>query len=54
MYDALDTLWIMDMKPQFERAVHWISLAEFHSKKVRPSAFPPLLAFKVPDLRMFP
>ncbi|KLO14156.1 seven-hairpin glycosidase [Schizopora paradoxa] len=39
MYDALDTLWIMDMKPQFEVAIRWISLAEFHSKKDAPVMF---------------
>ncbi|THH05387.1 hypothetical protein EW145_g4830 [Phellinidium pouzarii] len=30
MFDALDTLWFMDLKPEFERAISYISKAEFH------------------------
>ncbi|EJC99126.1 seven-hairpin glycosidase [Fomitiporia mediterranea MF3/22] len=29
MFDALDTLWLMDMRSEFERAVHFISKVEF-------------------------
>ena len=34
MFDALDTLWIMDLKPEFERALNHISKAEFHRHRV--------------------
>lgn len=37
MYDSLDTLWIMDLKPQFERAVSYISVQDFHKSVVRSS-----------------
>ncbi|KAH8110099.1 seven-hairpin glycosidase [Phellopilus nigrolimitatus] len=30
MFDGLDTLWLLDLKPEFERAVNHISKAEFH------------------------
>ena len=35
MFDSLDTLWLMDMKPQFERALSYISAVEFRKHRVR-------------------
>lgn len=35
VYDALDTLWLMDMKPEFERAVDHVSQTPFHTHPVR-------------------
>ncbi|KAI5121758.1 hypothetical protein M0805_009571 [Coniferiporia weirii] len=29
MFDSLDTLWLMDLKPEFERAVNYVSKTEF-------------------------
>lgn len=30
MYDSLDTLWLMGLKPQFERAVSYVAVQDFH------------------------
>lgn len=35
MFDALDTLWLLDMKPEFERAVDHISRVQFRKTQVR-------------------
>lgn len=34
MYDSLDTLWLMGLKPQFERAVSDIAVQDFHKSVV--------------------
>ena len=36
MYDGLDTLWLMGLKPEFERAVSEIEKATFYQAPVRP------------------
>ncbi|KAL5522912.1 hypothetical protein ACEPAF_1179 [Sanghuangporus sanghuang] len=33
MFDSLDTLWLMNMKPQFERAVNYISAVDFRKHR---------------------
>ena len=35
MYDSLDTLWLMGLQPEFERAVERISQADFGQTHVR-------------------
>ena len=35
MYDSLDTLLLMDLKPEFERALSFIAKQDFHQTQVR-------------------
>lgn len=34
MYDALDTILLMDLQDEFERAMKYISVATFHQENV--------------------
>jgi len=35
MYDALDTMWLMGLRDEFEHAMKYISVASFHQENVR-------------------